>query len=364
MRLLLFNLVTDSDDPVLGFTTRWIRALAKQVECIHVITMRAGRVEPPDNVRVYSVGKERGYSEPRRVMEFYRLLFRIFAEYPIDACFSHMNAIFTILAAPMLKAKRIPIVTWYAHPKVTWILRLAHHFSDQMVASVATAYPYKKDKLKVVGQGIDTNLFSADTRLSRTNTPMILCVGRLSPVKDHPTLLKAAFLLRQSWGKPFRVVIVGGPATPRDESYVRLLHQRVKELGLESIIYFEPPVPMISLPSWYRQCAVYVNMTPTGSGDKVAWESMSCERPCVLANEGFTETLGKYADRLLFRYNDPEDLANRLLGLLEVSEGDRDQMGLYLRQQVVSMHSIDRLAGTLVELFHEVTQKVPRVLPT
>jgi glycosyltransferase involved in cell wall biosynthesis len=363
MRLLLFNLVTDSDDPLLGFTTRWIRALAKRVECIHVITMRAGRVEVPYNVRVYSVGKERGYSEPHRAMEFYRLLFRIFAEYPIDACFSHMNPIFTILAAPMLKAKRIPIVTWYAHPNVTWILRLAHHFSDQMVASVATAYPYKKDKLKVVGQGIDTNLFSADTRSSRSNTPMILCVGRLSPVKDHPTLLKAAFLLRQSWGKPFRVVIVGGPATPRDESYVRLLHQQVKELGLENIIYFEPPVPMISLPSWYRQCAVYVNMTPTGSGDKVAWESMSCGRPCVLANEGFRETLGKYADRLLFRYKDPEDLANRLLGLLEVSEGDRDRMGLYLRQQVVSMHSIDRLAGTLVELFHEVTQRVPRVLP-
>src|SRR2546428_2863676 len=40
VRILLFNLATDSDDPILGFTTRWIKALAKHVERIHVITMR------------------------------------------------------------------------------------------------------------------------------------------------------------------------------------------------------------------------------------------------------------------------------------------------------------------------------------
>src|SRR5512132_1096345 len=100
MRILLFNLATDADDPLLGFTTRWISALAARVEFIHVITMRMGRLNVPDNVRVYSVGKEKGFSELRRLMEFYRLLFRILREDRIDACFSHMITIFTILAAP------------------------------------------------------------------------------------------------------------------------------------------------------------------------------------------------------------------------------------------------------------------------
>ena len=97
MRLLLFNLATDADDPILGFATRWIGALAERVEFIHVITMRVGRLDVPANVRVYSVGKEKGYSEPRRVIEFYRLLFRILREDRIDACFSHMIPIFTVL---------------------------------------------------------------------------------------------------------------------------------------------------------------------------------------------------------------------------------------------------------------------------
>ncbi|MEM4205021.1 MAG: hypothetical protein QXS54_13215, partial [Candidatus Methanomethylicaceae archaeon] len=111
MRLLIFNMAMDLDDPLLEFVTYWVRSLAKRVEFIHVIAMRAGRIEVPENVRVYSVGKEKGYSEPRRAVEFYRLLFRILREDQIDACFSHMIPIFTVLAAPVLKAKGIPIVT-------------------------------------------------------------------------------------------------------------------------------------------------------------------------------------------------------------------------------------------------------------
>jgi glycosyltransferase involved in cell wall biosynthesis len=350
MRLLVFNLATDVDDPILGFTTSWICALAKRVDFIHVITMRAGRVEVPDNVRVYSVGKEKGYSEPRRAIEFYRILFRILHEDRIDVCFSHMMPLFSVLAGPVLRAKQIPVITWYAHPSLTWTLKLAHRLSDQMIASVPTAYPYKHDKLVAVGQGIDTELFSPNGGGSRYDRPTILCVGRMSPVKDHPTLLKAVWLLRQNRGTAFRVVIVGGAAGPRDESYIQSLHEQVKELGLQDVVDFEPPTSVANLPSWYRDCTVHVNLTPTGFGDKVAWEAMACGKPCLAANEGFRETLGKYAPTLLFRYGDADDLAAKLVGLLNLSVRDREQIGFYLRQQVIALHSLDRLAVKVVEL--------------
>ena len=351
MRILLFNLATDADDPILGFATRWIWALAKRVEFIHVITMRAGRVEVPGNVEVYSVGKEKGYSEPRRAMEFYRHLFRILLEHPIDVCFSHMIPIFTVLAAPVLKARRIPIVTWYAHPSLTWLLKLAHHVSDCMVASMPAAYPYKHDKLAVLGQGIDTDLFSANGTVSAEDPPIILCVGRLSPVKDHPTLLKAAWMLRQRWDKPFRVVVVGGSTGPRDEPYVCSLYEQVKQLGLEGSVWFKPPIPMRDLPSWYQRCLVHVNPTATGSGDKVVWEAMSCGRPVLVANQGFGETLGEYAQLLLFSHRDPKELAKRLEWVLSLSNDERAYIGAYLRDRVVKMHDLERLAQSLVQTF-------------
>lgn len=353
MRLLMFNLAMDLDDPPREFIVRWVKALSKHMEHIHVITMRAGRVEVPDNVRVHSVGKEKNYSEPRRALEFYRHLFRLLREENIDVCFSHMMPMFTGLGAPVLKFRGIPIVTWYAHPNLTWVLKLAHHLSNRMISSIATAYPYKQDKLTVIGHGIDTALFSPNGTASTEEPPLILCVGRLSPIKDHATLLKAARLLRRQRGKPLRVLVVGGPASPRDEPYVRSLHKQIKELELEDSISFEPPVPMAELPSWYRRCAAHVNLTPVGSADKVALEAMACGRPCLTANEGFTETLGKYTGHLLFRHGDSEDLAYKLEGILEMSHKERDEIGCYLRERVVQRHSLERLAESLVGLFTE-----------
>lgn len=348
MRLLLFNLATDIDDPILGFTTHWIGALAARVEFIHVVTMRAGPLDAAHNVRVYSVGKEKGYGRVRRVAEFYKIVRRVLREDRIDACFSHMIPLFTILAAPLLKARRIPIVTWYAHPAATRILKTAHALSDQVVSSIATAYPYKHDKLTTIGHGIALDIFSPGDRASLAQPPIILCVGRLSPVKDHPTLLSAAALLRRAWPKPFRVVIVGGPATASDEIYVGLLREQVKTLGLEDIVDFEPPVPMRELPAWYRRCAVHVNMSATGFGDKVVLEPMSCAKPSLVANEGFRETLGRYGDDLLYSYRDEKHLAERLQWILALSQRERDLIGSYLREQVISMHSIDGLAQRLV----------------
>jgi glycosyltransferase involved in cell wall biosynthesis len=220
-----------------------------------------------------------------------------------------------------------------------------------MVVSVASAYPYRKDKLTEIGQGIDTDVFCPNPRKSHENPPLILCVSRLSPVKDHPTLLKAIWLVRQSWSQPFRLVIVGGPASSRDESYVHMLHQQVKRLELEDIVAFEPPPSRDKLAAWYRRCAVHVNMTPTGSGDKVVWESMACGRPCLVANEGFRETLGNYEDNLIYAYGEAEQLAERLKWVLSLSREERLVMGMYLRGRVESMHGLDRLAQNLVNIF-------------
>ena len=327
MRLLLFNLATDVDDPILGFTTRWIQALAQRVEFIHVITMRTGRVDVPDNVRVYSVGKEKGYSEPRRAVEFYRTLLHVLRSDKIDVCFSHMMPIFSVLAGPVLQAKGVPIVTWYAHPSLTRSLKLAHYFSTCMVTSVAPAYPYRQNKLMVVGQGIDTNLFSPDGNVSVKPPPVILCAGRLSPVKDHPTLLKAVQLLKQRWDQPFQVVIMGAREGQKTSLTLSRCARMVEELALTDTVRFEPPLPMADMPCWYRRCTVHVNLTPTGFGDKVALEAMSCGRPCIVANAGFRETLGEYAEPLLFRHGDPEDLAQRLAWICALPESKRMSIG-------------------------------------
>jgi glycosyltransferase involved in cell wall biosynthesis len=354
VRLLLFNLATDEDDPVLGFTSAWIRALAARCASVDVITMRAGRLDLPANVRVRSAGKEKGWSVPRRIAVFYRLLLAALRESHIEACFSHMMPAFTVLAGPLLRARGIPVVTWYAHPSLTRTLKIAHHFSDRMVASLPTAYPYRRDKLTVIGQGIDTDVFSPGG--PEADPPLVLCVGRLSPVKDHATLLQSAARLRDA-GHRFRLALVGGPVTRRDDTYVRELRALAAGCGLDGLLDWVGPVPPASLPAWYRRCAVHVNLTRTGSGDKSALEAMSCGRPSVVANEGFRDLLGPHADGLWFPEGNAAALTGRLDALLRLTAVERTAMGVDLRARVAVGHGLDGLAARLIQVLEEVRRR-------
>lgn len=360
MHLLWFNLATDTDDAALGFTTSWIRAVAERVTRIHVVTMRLGRFDLPENVRVYSVGKERGYGIPRRVGRFYHHLVHILRSERVDACFSHMMPAFTVLSAPLLRPMRVPIVTWYAHPKVTATLRAAHHVSDRMVTSLPGAYRYRKDKLEVIGQGIDVAHFSPRTSelgewgaLGESNEPpMILCAGRLSPVKDHKTLLRAVALLRENY-EDFQLAILGSPARPSDNAYVESLETLVKELRLEENVRFHPAAAIEEMPDWYRRATLHVNLTAAGFGDKVALEAMACGIPSLVANRDFAETLGGLCDRLLFSPGDSADLSRRLRSILVLPGDARIEIGRSLREQILCFHSLTALAGRLVDLFKQ-----------
>lgn len=364
MHLLVFNLATDAHDPILGFTTLWLNQLAAQVQSISVITMRSGVLKLRENITVYSLGKELGYSEPRRAVNFYRFLYQILRHQSITICFSHMTPVFTNLAAPILKMLGIPIVTWYAHPSLTSNLKIAHLCSAKMVTSIPTAYPYRQDKLIVVGQGIDTDLFTPlNPRITNQVTndkptdkdALILAVGRLSPVKDYGTLIAAVAYLISQTSHQVRVLIVGNSTNTQDETYVQLLYQQVKALNLESIVTIQPAVSMYELPDIYRQCTVYVNLTPTGFGDKVALEAMACGKVCLAANTGFRDTLGVYADQLLFAHANPQDLAQKLAIILSFNDEQRQEIGNYLRQQIVDRHGLDRLIRNLLQLFEQLS---------
>jgi glycosyltransferase involved in cell wall biosynthesis len=89
-------------------------------------------------------------------------------------------------------------------------------------------------------------------------------------------------------------------------------------------------------------------MTPTGSGDKVVWEAMACGRPCLAANEGFRETMGEYAEKLLFRYGDEHDLARKLQWLLCLDLTQRIKVEDTLKNRVQEFHSLNSLVNKLL----------------
>lgn len=347
-RLLLFNLMTDADNPVLGFTTTWINALAKHFDHIDVLTMQAGRLAVAENVQVYSLGKELGYSEIRRALQFYHLLWRLLRRNHYDACFAHMNQLFALMGAPLLKLYRIPITLWYAHKSTPRTLWLAEKLVDHIVTSSAEGFRMPSRKLYIIGQGIDTNLFSPNKQTHQRAFTLI-STGRLAPVKRLETIIAALNVLVHQEHMDVKLRLVGS-AAPEQADYEIQLRRLVDEYNLYTRVEFVGAVAYENLPAEYHQADVMVNMSLTGSMDKAVLEAMACELPVITANEAYQKILAQWADTLLIPPESPEILPKRLAQIVTTSPDERAKLGQMLRQIVVTEHSLEQLVRRLLEI--------------
>lgn len=359
MRLLLFNLVTDADDPVLGFTTIWINGLAARCEAVDVITMKMGRLAVASNVQVYSVGKEQGYSEIRRTFEFYHILLGLLRQHHYDACFAHMMQLFAVMAAPVLKLYRIPITLWYAHKATGRVLQLAEKLVDHVVTSTPEGFRLPSRKVQIIGQGIDTEQFKPSLTPPPNPLPAskegektftLISVGRIAPVKRLEIIISAVKALHEQQLTDTRLLLVGEVAA-QDKDYGEQLRQLVFNYQLTDAVTFTGGMPYEAVVREYQQAEVMVNMSATGSMDKAVLEAMACGLPVVTANEAFKTLLAQWADLLYVPPESPEVLSVRLKQLALMSPDERVALGAALRQLVVEQHSLEHLTDQLMTIF-------------
>ena len=358
MRLLLFNLMTDERDPVLGFACGWIRELAARCEVVDVVTMYRGVYQLPSKVRVFSAGRERGLSKPRRLLNFYRHLLPLLASRRYDACFAHMMPLFAGLAGPMLSARGIPMTLWYTHRGRSAQLRLGAALSRRVVSADASSFPYATDKLRVIGHGIDTEFYSpAPSPIPRSQDeaggsqapstdaehPLVLQVARLAAIKHQATTIQAVA------GTGARLALIGGLQPGYPPRYERHLRRLVDQLDLGQRCQLLGDSPAAEVRDWYRRATAAVNMSPRGLFDKAALESMACAVPTIVCNPAFAPLLGEHRDLLLT--DGPADidgLRRRLAHLCALPAAERAEIGGTLRQNVVRQHSRPRMIERLL----------------
>jgi len=353
MRVLMIVQLVDEREWLRGFTVGWIRALAAHVDHLDVLTLEAGRAELPANVTVTSMGKERGHNRARELAVFHRTLLRLGRD--ADVIFSHMTPRYTWLAAPYAALFRTPQMLWFTHRQVSLELRLALAAARWITTATETSFPIDSPKVHVMGHGIDTERFAPGDE-PRDEPPLVLAVGRVSPIKHHHTLLDAAALLRDRYGDPpVRFAVVGTTAAPGDEEYHQSLIRRRNELGF-SAEYFKflgahEPDEMVRL---YRRASIVTNLSPVGLFDKSALEAMLTATPVIVANPAFGDLLGEHRGALLV--DSPDDVAgvaDRIAALLECTPEQRAAMGRDLRARTAAEHGLDRLMARMVALMRD-----------
>ncbi|HLB48243.1 MAG TPA: glycosyltransferase family 4 protein [Anaerolineales bacterium] len=341
MRLLFITQKVDRADWLLGFTHGWLKTLAARVDKLIVICLEQGETDLPPNVRVISLGRERGVNRLGRAINFVRALAATIGE--ADGVFAHMSPLFAIAAAPFAKARRLPLVLWYTHRSVNAALRLATVLCDAVVTASPESFQLPTNKLRVLGHGIDSTQFAPREQEETREPPLILAVGRLSPIKRYELLIEAARRLRLH-GIEFRCAIAGDdPPGSRDYG------DSLRALG-RGHVEFLGPVPHAEIAAWYHRCSVGVNLCPTGGLDKAVLEAMFCARPVVVTNQAFAPLLGAEGAGWLAA-EDAEAVAIALVGVL--SDPDSGRKADVIRARAIATHSLGGLMDRLVQVFKE-----------
>lgn len=171
--------------------------------------------------------------------------------------------------------------------------------TDDEARELIELYAADPARVEVVAPGVDLETFHPHPRLAaratvglRADSLVLLFVGRVQPLKAPDVLVRAtASLLAHvpELRSRLQVVVCGGPSgagLERPESLVAL----ARDLGVDDVVVFQPPVPRDELPLWYSAADLTVIPSRSESFGLVAIESQACATPVVAAAVGGLRT--------------------------------------------------------------------------
>lgn len=362
MHLVFVTQQLDRDDPILGATVAKVRALAERVAELDVLCLGYGAHDLPANVRVTSFGAPTRF---RRGLRYERVLAAVLRRRP-DALLAHMCPIYLVLAAPMAKPLRVPLLLWYTHWTLDRTLRAATRLADAALSVERLSYPLDSEKVISLGHGIDTEEFapSSGTGGSSDGGLRLLALGRTSPSKGFMTLLDAVGRVRAD-GLGATLELRGPSSTNEERAHREELLRRMRALGLEDSVRLEPPLPRPQVPALLRGFDALVNptrgQTRGGALDKVVYESAASAVPVIACNPHFVDFLGGLPVELHFRSADPEDLAAKLTAFAASPPSARAEAGRELRRRVEAGHSVDHWADGVIRVVRGLRGQGPPV---
>ena len=355
--VLFVTQVIDADDPVLGFVVRQVQALAALTEVVVVAgEVRSGAADLGFEVR--SLGKERGRSRLGRGIAYQRAVADVGRKAHQPVLFAHMCPTYVVWAAPVARLSATPTMLWFAHYADTPTLQRAERRADVLVTTLAGTFPRPGPKVRAIGQAIDTARFAySEPRPRVAVDPLLLvAVGRTSPMKNYPTMVRAVGRARAG-GIDVRLRIVGASTTGPERAHRAEIEALIGDLGLVGAVRIDDGIAHQRVPEVLSRADALVNGSKKGTADKTVFEAMSCGRPVIVSNPVFADLLDSSSPSLLFDEEDDAMLAGRISELASTPTSRVAEIGRDLRRRVEQDHSIHHWAQQVVEICQELRSR-------
>jgi glycosyltransferase involved in cell wall biosynthesis len=337
VRLVFITQQVDPAHPALGATVPKIAALARRVDEIVVLADGAVPDVLPANARVRTFGAR---TRVGRGLLFGGALARELRGLRGGAVVAHMCPIYAVLAAPLVRPLRVPLVLWYTHWRAGGLLRAAERAATTVTTVDPRSFPLRSSKVHAIGHGIDLGEFACtDHKADGDGALRLLALGRYSPAKGLREIVHAVAATNA------HLTVHGPTLTPLEREHREILGELVDALDVGDRIRLEGPVPRARVPELFAAADLLVNNMRAGAPDKVVYEAAASCLPVVASNPVFDELL---EPELRFARDDPDELVARLREFEARDAAARRELGRRLREKVAAHHSADSWADGIL----------------
>jgi glycosyltransferase involved in cell wall biosynthesis len=200
-------------------------------------------------------------------------------------------------------------------------------------------------RMIAISNGIDTERFCPDVESGlklrqqweiHSGEKLIGLVGRLDPMKGHPTFVRAAALLVEIQSGA-RFVFVGAG----DIAYRTQIEALVDELGLQTRVVWAGACQ--DMPAAYNALDIATSASSFGEGfSNAIAEAIACGVPCVATEVGDSAIVVDNPDQVV-PPNDPKALSEAWLRILHRSAEEQTFLSRQARRRLVEEFGVARL---------------------
>ncbi len=261
--------------------------------------------------------------------------------------------------------RRLRLCRWLAHGVTHFVT-----VSKELAGNLVTAWKISSSRVSYIPNGVDLDRFGrpAEPDTIRRelgladDCPVLLNVGRLVPVKDHPTLLRAFAIVHRS--RPdARLLIIGGKSGAEGKHYAaaevsKRIQDLIASLGIAEAVHLTET--RHDVPQILSQCQLYLNSSVFEGMSNTILEAMASGKPVVAtAVGGNPELVQDGVTGYLVPSGDVQQMADRILRLLQQPE-QALAFGAAGRRAVEARHAMPSMIAAYHRLYTTLARSRPR----
>jgi glycosyltransferase involved in cell wall biosynthesis len=223
----------------------------------------------------------------------------------------------------------------------------------QSVAQELRLYGVNPRQVGVLGNGVDTTVFSPCERRGSAAEPYVLTAGRLAPRNGLEGLLRFAELVVAQQPE-LRFLIAG--AGPLEDALRAEIARRKLEAHVTLLGHIADRSEMLRL---YQGAAAYVHAAHYEGLPTVLLEAMACGRPVVAtAVSGALDVVQDQHNGLLVQPRDPQQMAGAIVRLLQ-DPGFGERLGAAAQRTIQERYSWHVVSRSYLAQYEALLAGVP-----